>query len=139
MGRTALTVVLVHALFVAASAAQSTATKSLATVRITVRVMANGTPLTPGTYELRLTQEGPASPAGQSPVAAQWVEFVANGKTVAREVPIVLRDDALPPTGASSKRVPDGTRVEMLKGGDFLRVSIKRAGERYLIYLPVVS
>ena len=23
-------------------------------------------------------------------------------------------------------------------GGDFLRVSIKRAGERYLIYLPVV-
>ena len=138
MGRSALTAVLVHSLFVVAAAAQSTATTSLATVRITARVMANGTPLTPGTYELRLTQEGLASAPGQSPDAGRWVEFVANGKTVAREVPILLRDADLPQTGASSKRVPDGVRVEMLKGGDFMRVSIKRAGERYLLYLPVV-
>jgi hypothetical protein len=138
MARTALTVVLVHVLFVAASAAQSAATKSLATVRITAPVTANGTPLLPGTYELRLTGEGPASLAGQSPDAGRWVEFVANGKTVAREMPILLRDDALAATGASSKRVPDGVRVEMLKEGDFLRISIKHAGERYLVYLPVV-
>jgi hypothetical protein len=28
--------------------------------------------------------------------------------------------------------------VEMLKGGEFLRISIKREKERYLIYLPVM-
>lgn len=58
---------------------------------------------------------------------------------VACEIPIILRDDDLPATGASSRRVPSGTRVELLKGGDWLRVSVKREKERYLIYLPVMS
>jgi hypothetical protein len=95
--------------------------------------------LLPGTYEIRLTQQGPASPSDQSPDARPRVEFVANGKVVAREIPILLRDDDLPASGASSRRVPSGTRVELLKGGDWLRVSVKREKERYLIYLPVMS
>ena len=33
--------------------------------------------------------------------------------------------------------VRDGTRVEMLKGGEFLRISLKRGSERFLIHLPV--
>jgi hypothetical protein len=28
--------------------------------------------------------------------------------------------------------------VELLKGGEFLRISVRRGTERYLVYLPVV-
>ena len=65
------------------------------------------------------------------------MEFVAGGKVVARESAEVLRDDDLPAVGASSVPARSGTRVEMLKGGEFLRVSVKRDRERYLVYLPV--
>lgn len=109
----------------------------LATVRITHPVLADGKPLPVGTYELRLTGARPTPLPGQSPDAQRWVEFVANGAVVAREVAEVLRDDDLPSVGASSVRSASGTRVEMLKDGDFLRISVKRGSERYLVYLPV--
>jgi len=96
-----------------------------ATVRITTAVMANGAPLPPGTYDVRLTPERPTPSVGQSLEARQWVEFGAKGKVVGREIAEVLRDNDLPAVGASALRVPNGTRVEMLKGGEFLRVSVK--------------
>jgi hypothetical protein len=108
----------------------------LATVRIPTAVMANGTPLPAGTYVIRLTQERPTSPAGQPPNAQRWVEFAADGEVVAREIAEVLRDDDLPQVGASSRPAVSGTRVDMLKGGEFLRISVKRDRERYLVYLP---
>jgi hypothetical protein len=138
MRRTTLTVAVVHLLSVAVFAAPQTDTNTLATVRITANVTAGGTSLPPGTYEIRLTQERPSSPPGQSPDAQRWMEFVANGRVVAREIAEVLRDDDLPAEGASSQPVHSGTRVEMLKGGEFLRISIKRERERYLIHLPVM-
>lgn len=143
MERRLSAVALVFPLSVAVITAQSAGQVAkdpsrLATVRITTAVLANGAPLSPGTYEVRLTQERPTPGPGQSREARQWVEFFANGKVVGREIAQVLRDNDLPAAGASSVRVPDGTRVETLKGGDFLRISVKRAGERYLVYLPVV-
>lgn len=111
----------------------------LTTVRITTVVLANGTPLPAGTYDVRLTQDQPAPHAGQSRDAQRWVEFVADGKVIAREVAEVLHDDDLPSIGASSLPVRSGTRVDMLTGGEFLRISVKRDHERFLIYLPVMS
>ena len=110
---------------------------ALASVHITQSVLANGKPLPAGVYELRLTDEHPTPLPGQSPDAERWVAFVANGTVVAREVAVVLRDDDLPSIGASSVPIREGTRVEMLQGGEFLRVSVKRGNERYLVYLPV--
>jgi hypothetical protein len=130
--------VLAHAVIGSAAAGQSTppsagAGEVLATVRIPQAVLANGQPLPAGTYDLRLTNEW------LTPLTERWVELVANGTVVAREVAVVLRDDDLPAIGASSVQGRTGTRVEMLKGGEYLRVSVKRAGERerYLVYLPV--
>jgi hypothetical protein len=111
---------------------------TLATVRITQPVVVNGYPLAAGVYELRLTNEHPTPLPGQSSDAERWVEFVAGGSVVAREAAVVLRDDDLPSEGASSVPARNGTRVELLKGGEFLRISVRRGGERYLIYLPVV-
>ena len=77
-----------------------------------------------------------AQAVGQSWEGRQWVEFVPKGKVVGREIAEVPRDNELPAIGTSSVRVPNGTCVEMLKGGEFLRVSVKRDGVRYLVYLP---
>ena len=110
----------------------------LATVRITHAVMAGGKPLPVGTYQVRLTAERPAPQPGQPIEAQRWVELVADRQPVAREIAEVLRDDDLPAVGASSRAVRIGTRVELLKGGEFLRISVKQEGVRYLVYLPVV-
>lgn len=138
MGRTALTFGLACALNFVTITAQSTDTNLLTTVRITARVMAGGRPLPSGTYEVRLTQERPNPLAGQSRDAQRWVEFVVDGKVVARDIAEILQDEDLPAIGASSCRVQSGTRVDMLKGGEFLRISVKRDRERYLIYLSVM-
>jgi hypothetical protein len=49
----------------------------------------------------------------------------------------VLRDDDLPAVGASSQVVPEGTRVDLLRGEDILRVSVKTAGVRYLLHFTI--
>ena len=108
----------------------------LTTVRINAPVLAGGAPLPAGTYEIRLTGQRPSPPAGQPQDAEESVEFVADGKVVARETAEIIDDDDLPAEGASSQTVQQGTRVEMLKGGEFLRISVKRDRQRYLIYLP---
>jgi hypothetical protein len=114
------------------------ATDVLATVRVTQPVLADGKPLPAGVYEIRLTSERPAPAAGSSTDAQRVVEFVAGGTVVARDVAEVLRDGDVTAAGASALPVRIGTRVELLKGGEFLRISVKREGERYLIHLPVV-
>lgn len=120
------------------TSSSATGSDLLATVRIAQPVLADGKPLPAGTYEIRLTRSGPAPMVGQSPDAQRVVELLAGGKVVAREVAEVLRDDDLTPVGASSAIVGSGVRVDMLQGGEFLRISVKRERERYLICLPVM-
>ena len=124
---------------IAAGQASAPATVALGQVRIPVAVTANGQPLPAGTYELRLAGGAPNRNAGQSPDAQRWVEFVGGGSVVGRDVAEVLRDSDLPAVGASAERASNGVRVDLLKGGDFVRVSVKRDGTRYLIHLPVAS
>ena len=105
------TVALVGALTASVVAVRQTPTATsdtgvLASVRIAQSVLANGKPLPAGVYELRLTNERPTALTGQSPDAERWVEFVANGAVVGRDVAIVLRDDDLPTVGASSVPAP---------------------------------
>lgn len=111
----------------------------LATVRIPLGGLADGKPLSAGTYLLRLTAERPTPGVGQSAGAQRVVEFVLNDTVVAREIAEVLHDSDLTPVGDSARRVRDGVRVEWLRGGEFLRVSVKRGTERYLIHLPAAG
>lgn len=130
---------LVLATIAVASAQTPPEANVLATVRIAQPVLADGTLLAPGTYEVRLTDERPTPRPGQSADAQQWVQLVADGSVIAREVAEVIRDDDRPDIGASAERAAEGLRVHILKGGDFLRISVKRQGVRYLIHLPVVD
>src|SRR5262245_53909308 len=114
----------------------ATTANTIAHVRITQSVKANGTTLQPGSYELRLTDEYVKPHPGQSPDAERWVEIVSNGRVVAREAAVVLRDEGAE-VGTSSASGAGRARVELLRGGDFLRVSVNRGGERYLLHFPV--
>jgi hypothetical protein len=109
----------------------------LGTVHIPKRVKANGEPLPPGTYQVRLTPDPATPPAkGQTPSLERWAEFVKGGKVVGREVVTIV------PQGDTSKVQkdppprPGSAKVETLKGGDYVRVWINRGGNYYLVYLP---
>lgn len=111
---------------------------TLGTVRIAQPVQAGGALLQPGTYEVRLTGEHLSPLPGQSEDAGQRVEFVAGGKVVARDVAEVMTAESVAVgTSGSGDEAASRARVDLLKGGDFMRVSVTRGGERYLIHLPV--
>ena len=109
----------------------------LGVVRITQPVMAGGQILEPGTYEMRLTGEHVDPLPGQSADAEQMVEFVKDGRVMARDVAEVMpgATTAVGTSGSASSQA----RIERLKADDFIRVSIHRGGERYLVYLPMAS
>ena len=111
--------------------AQGTAS-GLPIARIPQPVTANGQPLAPGAYEIRITMERPALPSGVPSETQRWVEFLAGGAVVAREIAEVIPDDAASPAAAGPPRAV----VQLLKEGDYVRVSIRQSGVRYLIYLP---
>jgi hypothetical protein len=108
---------------------------SLGTVRITQPVMAGGTMLQPGTYEVRDTGEHVKPLPGQGEEAQTKVEFVSNGRVVASDIAELMSSGTRPvgTSGGAGGRL----RMERLKGDEFVRVSAMRDGERYLIHLPV--
>jgi hypothetical protein len=140
-----LVAVLVATLGVGVAAAQTTpqgqvpaGETALGSVRITRSVMADGKALKAGTYQVRLTSQA-ASPAVPGQTMERWVEFLQGGKVAGREVVSIvpaseMKDLQPGPAGATQARA--GSRVEMLKGDEYLRVWINRGGVNYLIHMP---
>jgi hypothetical protein len=112
----------------------------LGTVSIPRAVMADGKPLPAGRYTVRLTAETASPAPGASAQLERWVEFVQGGQVRGRElVSIVPADevkDTMPGPDMPGRVGRTGSRVEMLKGGEFLRVWIARGGHNYLIHMP---
>jgi hypothetical protein len=134
MSKQILTAMLMAALAVPAFA-QSPAT-SLGSVTLNKKVMADGQPLPAGTYTVRLTGEHAKPAVGQSPDAETYVEFVKAGKVVAKEVATVVSSADIATVAKWRKPMTNGVRVETLKGNDYVRVWIAKAGTHYLINLP---
>jgi hypothetical protein len=145
MKHAALAAVVSAALWTTAAAQSSTQSDSSGAgrVRIGQQVMLDGKPLPAGTYQIRVasgvgtsgreaepgavgTSGRPASAADQN---ATWIEFVQNGEVKGRVMAIV------PPPG---KRIPPGIVAQRVRNDDdpYIRVSINRPGEDYLVYLP---
>jgi hypothetical protein len=118
--------------------AQSSGT-SLGSVTISKKVLADGKPLQPGTYQVRLTADMPKPGVGQSPEGERYVEFVRNGKVIAREVATVISNADMATISDGRKPTPNSVKVEVLKGDDFVRVWINRSGTNYLIHLPTAA
>jgi hypothetical protein len=111
---------------------------ALGSVHIPRAVKADGKPLAAGTYQVRLTtEEAKPDAVGTSGKLERWVEFVKAGKVAGREVATIVPQSEI---GLVQKDTPPhagGSKVEMLKGGDYLRVWINKGGNHYLVHLPV--
>ena len=110
----------------------------IGSVHIPRAAVANGANVPTGTYTLRISDELPTVPVGQSPDAERWVEFVQNGKVVAKEMAslvtnadmaAVVADRGMPKSGA--------TWLQTLKGGDYYRVWVHKGDMHYLINLAI--
>jgi hypothetical protein len=108
----------------------------LGTVRITRTVLADGKPLTAGTYQVHLSSD-PLQPAvGQSPGGERFVEFRRGEKVVGREVATVIFEGDIASVAKGRRPRLNSSTFEMLKGGDYWRIWINREGTNYLINLP---
>ena len=115
-----------------------TAATSLGSVNLPRAVMANGQKLNAGTYQVRLTAEA-AQPSVPGIQMERWVEFVRGGKAVGREVVSIVPAAEVKDLNSGAKGPKPGagsSRVEMLKGDEYMRVWINRGGVNYLLHLP---
>ncbi len=109
----------------------------LGTVRLPKGVKVDGKAIAAGSYQVRLTaDEAKPDAKGSTEKLERWVEFVKGGSVVGREVVSIVpasetklvQKDTPPPAG--------GSKVETLKGGDYVRVWINKGGNYYLVHLP---
>ena len=109
---------------------------ALGSVTLKTAVMADGQRLGAGTYQVRLTGDSPKPGVGQTPESERYVEFVSGGKVVAREVATVVPQAEIGQVAKGPRPAAGGSRVDMLKGNDYVRVWINRSGMNYLVHLP---
>jgi len=114
-----------------------TAAMTLATVRIPKEVKADGKPLPAGTYQVRLTtDEAKPDAVGTSGKLERWVEFVQKGAVKGREVVSIVPQSEIKLVEKDAPPPANGSKVQMLKGNDYLRVWINKGGNHYLVHLP---
>jgi len=110
----------------------------IGTVHIPKAAVANGAGLPAGTYTMRVSDDQPTVPAGQSPDAEKWIEFVQGGKVVAKEMASVVTDAVMASEVADRGRPKPGqTWLQTLKGGDYYRVWVNKGGNHYLVNLAI--
>jgi hypothetical protein len=120
-----------------APGAQSPAGESLGQARIPRAVVANGQPLAAGTYTLRLSSDPVTAVVGQTPAESRWVEFVQGGQVRGRELATVLSAAELAAVTEGRRPAAGAVRVDLLKGNDYVRVWVNRAGTHYLVHLAI--
>jgi hypothetical protein len=133
VGLVAVSVVGTSAALIGAQAGSA----SLGSVRVPVKVMADGQPLAAGTYTLRLSDEAVPPVVGQTPAESHWVEFRQSGQVKGRELATVLTTDEAKQISKEGLPAPGVTRVQRLKGDEYLRIWINRAGTNYLVHLAI--
>ena len=111
---------------------------ALGTVRITHSAKADGKPLPAGSYQVRLTaQTAKPEAVGTSETLERWVEFVQGGQVKGREVVTIVPQAEIKMVVKDAPPASGGSKVQMLRGNEYVRVWINRGGNHYLIHLPV--
>jgi hypothetical protein len=110
---------------------------ALGSVHLAKGVKADGKPLSAGTYQVRLTAQTAAPDAkGQTQSLERWVEFLQNGQVKGREVVTIIPQSEIDHVQKDAPPHANASKVELLKGGDYVRVWINKGGNHYLIHLP---
>ena len=110
---------------------------ALGSVHFAKGVKADGKALAAGTYQVRLTAQAATPPAkGQSDGLERWVEFTQGGQVKGREVVTIIPQSEIAQVQKDTPPGANSSKVELLKGGDFLRVWIRKGNNHYLLHLP---
>ena len=108
-------------------------------IHVPQAVLANGKVLPAGTYQVRITSEHPAPAPGQSPTGECWVEFVKGNAVAGREVASVVAAEEIGAVAKAPAPKPNESRVDPLKGGEYLRVWLNSSGTNYIVNMPVAK
>lgn len=110
---------------------------ALGSVRLPKSVKADGKALPAGTYQLRLTgQQATPDAKGQSESLERWVEFVQGGQVKGREVVVIVPQAEIAQVQKDTPPRANSSKIEALKGGDYMRLWINRGGNHYLLHFP---
>jgi len=121
----------------ATAPAAPTGALPLGTVHLTKAVTADGKPLPAGTYQVRLTaDEAKPDAVGASKNVERWVEFVQGGTVKGREVVSIVPEAEVKTVVKDTPPAAGTSKVQVLKGNEYVRVWINKAGNHYLIHLP---
>src|SRR5450759_1294635 len=112
---------------------------ALGSVHLTRAAVADGKSLPSGTYMIRATDDEPKPATGQSQNAERWIEFVKGGKVVGREVATIVSAEDMKTMAKAARPKANSSRVETLKGDDYVRIWINKGNTNYLINLPVAK
>ena len=109
---------------------------ALGSVRITRSVTADGKPLPAGTYTVRVTaQESKPEAVGQTEALERWAEFVQRGEVKGREVVSIVPASEAKIVVKDTPPRAGGSKVQMLRGNEYMRVWFNKGGNHYLINL----
>lgn len=111
---------------------------ALGSVRLPRAVTADGKPLAAGSYQVRLTgQASQPDAVGATEDLERWVEFVRGGKVAGREVVSIVPQAEVKMVTKDAPPASGGSKVQVLRGNEYLRVWINRGGNHYLIHFPL--
>ena len=108
----------------------------LGAVHLTKAVKADGKALGAGTYQVRVTAQTASPDAkGQTQSLERWAEFLQRGQVKGREVVTIIPQSEIDKVQKDTPPRANASKVETLKGGDYVRVWINKGGNHYLIHL----
>ena len=109
----------------------------LGTVRISRAVTADGKALPAGRYTVRVTaQEAKPEAVGTTEPLERWAEFSQGGAVKGREVVTIVPQAEIKMVVKDAPPPPGTSKVQTLKGNDYLRVWVNKGGNHFLIHLP---
>ena len=110
---------------------------ALGTVRVPRAVTADGKPLPAGTYTVRVTaQEARPEAVGTTEPLERWAEFVQRGTVKGREVVSIVPESEAKLVAKDAPPRPGASKVQTLRGNEYVRVWFNKGGNYYLIHLP---
>jgi 3-dehydroquinate synthase class II len=113
---------------------------ALGIARISRAVTADGKPLPAGSYTVRVTaQTATPDAVGTTETLERWVEFLQRGEVKGREVVSIVPDAESTMVVQDAPPRPGTSKVQILRGNDYLRVWFNKDGHHYLIHLPTGS
>jgi hypothetical protein len=113
---------------------------TLGTVRLPKAVTADGKPLAAGSYTVKVTAQQAAPEAvGTTEALERWAEFSSGKEVKGREVVSIVPQSEIKLVVKDTPPASGTSKVQVLRGNEYLRVWFNRAGTHYLVHFPLAA